>query len=135
MKPVRCQFDSIIFIVIKGWHKLIGARSLSLSPIPGFIQKWYEVTEKAIIEHYRLTTPGEDESMKPLSLLDIQTSFLILGIGLTFSSVVFVSELLHSKCTRLALVPVQQDYYLVHEKESGINNKRLLSARQVELLN
>lgn len=76
--------------------------------------------------------------MKPLSLLDIQTSFLILGIGLTFSSVVFVSELLlHSKCSTLALVPVQQNYYLVHEKESGINNKRLLSsgARQVELLN
>lgn len=98
--------------------------------IAGFIQKWYEVTESAIIDHYRLTSPRDmaGESMKPLSLIDIQTSFYILGIGLVLCTIVFMSELFCSKSTRLPVPPLQQDYYLVPEKASGINNKsRLLN--------
>lgn len=50
-----------------------------------------------IDQHHRLTINDEDAT-KGLSLIDIQTSFFILGIGLTLCCVVFLGELLSHKC-------------------------------------
>lgn len=114
MAHIRNPFPAVVEL----W-KLINQSPFSY--YTGLIQKWYEVTESAIIDHFRLVTPSEDESMKPLSLIDIQTSFYILAIGLSMCAVVFVAELLCSKCPRTTLSVVQEDYYLVQEKASGIN--------------
>lgn len=89
--------------------------------LAGLIQKWYDVTEGAIIDHYRLVNTIQDESTRPLSLVDTQTSFYILGIGLSFCAVVFVLELVHGQCTTAAAEAAEQDYYLVQETTSGIN--------------
>lgn len=84
------------------------------------------MTENAIIDHYRLTTPNEDESLKPLSLIDIQTSFFILGFGLAVCTFVFLWELLTGKCT----MPTD-DRDL--SDAARINNRTLFHSRQVLL--
>ena len=92
---------------------------------------WYEATESSIIDHYRLVTPNEDNSLRALSLIDIQTSFYLLGIGLTLCTIVFVAELTCDKCCKRATglrVKEEQHRQLqrLEAEDRGINNKAQL---------
>lgn len=96
---------------------------------------WYEATESSIIDHYRLVTPNEDSSLRALSLIDIQTSFYLLGIGLTLCTIVFVAELTCDKCCKRATGlrvkeeqhwQQKQQHQRLEAEDGGINNKAQL---------
>ena len=53
-----------------------------------------------MIDYHRRTTRKEGETTRGLSLLDTQTSFFILVIGLAGCTVVFLLERFNFKCTR-----------------------------------
>lgn len=81
------------------FNSLVGHFPIKLVfPDSGLIQQWYLVTERSMIDQHRRRTINEEDATKGLSLVDIQTSFYILGIGLTLCTVVFLWELISHKC-------------------------------------
>lgn len=52
-----------------------------------------------MIDHHHRMTVNEEETSRGLSLVDTQTSFYILGIGLVFCTFVFLYEVLSHKCS------------------------------------
>lgn len=54
--------------------------------------KWYEMVEHAIIFQERLQRLNHGENLRVFTLIDVQTAFYILGIGLFLCLTVFMLE-------------------------------------------
>lgn len=54
--------------------------------------KWYQMVEHAIIFQERLKRRNHGEDLRVFTLIDVQTAFYILGIGLFLCLTVFVLE-------------------------------------------
>lgn len=54
--------------------------------------KWYEMVEQAIIFQERLQRRNFADNVRVFTLVDVQTAFYILGIGLFFCLTVFLLE-------------------------------------------
>lgn len=54
--------------------------------------KWYQMVEHAIIFQERLNRRNNEENLRVFTLVDVQTAFYILGIGLFLCLAVFLLE-------------------------------------------
>lgn len=69
-------------------RQLIKTKSIS-----GLLQEWYDQVEYAIIIQRRFHRQKKSEHAKAFTLIDMQTVFYILCIGLALCVLIFVGEL------------------------------------------
>lgn len=62
----------------------------------GVMWRWFDifVNNQTDIMKYYFQRGADPELFKPLSLADFYGAFCVLGIGLTFSSIVFILEII-----------------------------------------
>lgn len=59
----------------------------------GIVDLWYDHVEYALITHRRYHRMAKSDEAKAFTLVDMQTAFYILFIGLMLSCIVFIGEL------------------------------------------
>lgn len=59
----------------------------------GLLSKWYSEVEHAIILHQRTLRRDNTKSLRVFTLIDVQTAFYILIIGLFLCLIVFAFEI------------------------------------------
>uniref|UniRef100_A0A182PP96 Ionotropic glutamate receptor C-terminal domain-containing protein n=1 Tax=Anopheles epiroticus TaxID=199890 RepID=A0A182PP96_9DIPT len=87
---------SLAYIVRKGWPftPLFNAAIFRFVE-SGLCMKWYGDTETALILHKRtkqLREQHEEPLLRKLTIIDMQTSFYIMALGMLISSIVFIVE-------------------------------------------
>uniref|UniRef100_A0A8W7PCU9 Ionotropic glutamate receptor C-terminal domain-containing protein n=1 Tax=Anopheles coluzzii TaxID=1518534 RepID=A0A8W7PCU9_ANOCL len=87
---------SLAYIVRKGWPfaPLFNAAIYRFVE-SGLCMKWYEDTETALILQKRIRQLREQEeepALRKLTMIDMQTSFYIMGLGMLLSFSVFIVE-------------------------------------------
>lgn len=85
----------LAYIVKRGWP-FLSTFSMAIRRFSeaGLMEKWIKEPEDAIILNHRITSIAEETGSKPFSLIDMQTSFYILGMGHIICTVVFLIEIL-----------------------------------------
>lgn len=59
----------------------------------GFVELWYNHLEYAIITHRRYHRMAKSDEAQAFTMVDMQTAFYILCIGLSIGTFVFIGEL------------------------------------------
>lgn len=85
----------------------------------GILRKWYRTVENGIILNIRLHRRTiEERHGKPFTLIDIQTAFYCLGIGILVCIVVFIMEIVwkvHNKKLSKRVLIGQQNFNFVYK--------------------
>lgn len=63
----------------------------------GLVEKWYNDFAASITTSFKFRYRGDYRSLEPFSLYDMQSAFIILGIGLSMAVTTFVYELTRKK--------------------------------------
>ncbi|EEZ99874.1 hypothetical protein TcasGA2_TC002656 [Tribolium castaneum] len=63
----------------------------------GLVEKWYNDIAASITTSFKFRYTGDERVLKPFSLHDVQSAFIILGIGLSVAILFFVYEITATK--------------------------------------
>lgn len=84
----------LTYIVKKGWPFLpVFNDVIQRFTEAGLLFKWYEQVEQAIVLNERIHRRSVDDKLRVFSLLDVQTAFYMLGIGLAVCCSILLVEI------------------------------------------
>lgn len=85
----------LAYIVYKGFPLLKYINDFLVRCVEaGLINKWYYFTDFSILLPLRLQSEGQDHLERKLTILDVQTSFVILIMGIAISLIIFLAEII-----------------------------------------